>query len=384
MFDFTFYNPVRIHFGHKQMTKLSTEIPKNARILLTYGGGSIKKNGVYAEVMQNLAGYEVIEFGGIEPNPQYDTLMQAVQIIREKNIAYIVAVGGGSVIDGTKFIAAATHFVGEPWDILAKQAPITKAVPFGCVLTLPAAGSEMNCGAVISRRSSGDKLVFGNPLVFPQFSILDPETTFSLPPNQTSNGIIDAFVHVIEQYLTYPVNSPIQDRFAEGILTTLIEEAPKVLKNPKDYDARANIMWSSTMALNNLIASGVPQDWSTHLIGHELTAKFNLDHGQTLAIVLPSVLHIKREAKREKLLQYAKRIWNINAATEDAIIDVAIQKTREFFESLGVKTRLADYNITAAAIPELVNQLAKHQLTALGEHEDIDLATSELILRNCL
>lgn len=381
MINFTYYNPVTIHFGPNQIKELANEVPKNARVLLTYGGGSIKKNGVYDQVIQALQGITIVEFGGIEPNPKFETLMQAVKIIHDQKLDFILAVGGGSVIDGTKFIAAATYFEGNPWDILEKQAPIDQAMPFGCVLTIPAAGSEMNCGAVISKTATADKLNFMSPKVFPKFSILDPTVTFSLPKNQTANGIIDAFIHVTEQYLTYPVNAALQDRFAESIMQTLIEEAPKVMVNPKDLDARANIMWCSSMALNSLIGSGVPQDWATHRLGHEITAKFGLDHAQTLAIILPSLLTHKREQKRKKLLQYATRIWNITVGTDDEKIIQAINKTRDFFESLGVKTHLGDYGITAAAIPEILSQLKNHQLTTLGEHEDIDLIASEAILR---
>lgn len=383
MLNFSFYNPVRIHFGQNTITKLSDEIPPQKRILITYGGGSIKKNGVYAQVITALKGFTVFEFAGIEPNPKYETLMQAVDIIKQNNIDYILAIGGGSVIDGTKFIAAASCFDGDPWDILAKQAPIKEALPFGCVLTIPAAGSEMNAAAVISRESTKEKLFFINPIVFPKFAILDPTVTFSLPVNQTANGIIDIFVHVAEQYLTYSVNAALQDRFAESILLTLIAEAPKVMQNPKDYEARANIMWSSTLALNGLIGAGVPQDWTTHMIGHELTAKFGLDHGVTLAIILPSLLQIKREQKNSKLIQYAERVWNITTGTNAEKIDLAIAKTRDFFEGLGVKTKLSAYGITAAAISDILKQLEQHGMTALGEHQDIDLKTSEKILLNC-
>ncbi|OGT08604.1 MAG: aldehyde reductase [Gammaproteobacteria bacterium GWE2_37_16] len=384
MQNFIFYNPVKIYFGKGQIAALAGVLPKNSRILLTYGYGSIKKNGVYDQVMQALAGYDVSEFGGIEPNPSYETLMQAVGIVRDKKIDFILAIGGGSVIDGTKFISAAAHFKGEPWDILTKQAEFNEVVPFGCVLTLPAAGSEMNCGAVISRKSSRDKLVFGSPKIFPRFAILDPAVTFSLSPRQTANGIVDAFVHVLEQYLTYPVNAPLQDRFAEGILLTLIEEAPKVWRKGDDLDARANIMWCATMALNDLIGMGVPQDWTTHRLGHEVTACFGLDHGQSLAVLLPNVLQVRRVQKHEKLLQYAERIFGIKQGDEDVRIDAAITKTREFFASLDMKLHLRDYAIDETAIPVLLEQLQRHSLTGLGERGDIDLNESEKIYRASL
>jgi NADP-dependent alcohol dehydrogenase len=380
MLNFTFYNPTKILFGNGQIATIAREIPKDQRILLTYGGGSIKQSGVYDQVMAALAGRTVFEFAGIEPNPTYETLMEAVQVAREKNVDFLLAVGGGSVIDGTKFIAAAAPFEGEPWDILAKRARIQKALPLGAVLTLPATGSEMNSFAVVTRRATQDKLSFGHPLVYPRFSVLDPTVTFTLPPRQIGNGVVDAFTHVMEQYLTYPVNSPVQDRFAEGLLLTLIAEGPKALATPEDYDIRANIMWCTTMALNGLIGAGVPGDWATHSIGHEITALHGLDHAQTLAIILPNVMAVKRDKKRAKLLQYAERVWGLSSGGEDERIDGAIAKTRDFFERMGVRTYLRDYGIGADAVPALMAQLERHGLTRLGEHQDIDLATSQRIL----
>ena len=384
MLNFTFKNPVKIIFGAGQIAALANEVPENKRILLTYGGGSIKRNGVYDQVIAALKNHTVLEFGGIEPNPTYETLMKAVDIIKKEKIDFVLAVGGGSIADGTKFIVAAANFQGEPWDILAKQAPIESALPFGVVLTLPATGSEMNCGAVISRAETKDKLNFINPAVFPQFSILDPTTTYSLPESQTSNGIVDAFIHVIEQYLTFHVDAPLQDRFSESILQTLVEEAPKVFADPNNYEARANIMWCSTLALNGLIGAGVPQDWATHMIGHELTAMFGLDHGQTLAIILPSIMQIRSHTKGSKILQYGERVFGITEGPDDERIEKIIAKTREFFESLNVKTYLSDYNITKDHIPALLNKLEEHGRVALGEHGDIDLEESKKILENAL
>jgi NADP-dependent alcohol dehydrogenase len=384
MLNFSFYNPTKILFGQNQIAKISKEISPEARILLTCGGGSIKRNGVYDQVMAALAGRTVLEFSGIEPNPTYETLMEAVRVVREQRIDFLLAVGGGSVIDGTKFIAAAAPFVGEPWDILAKHAPIHQAIPLGTVLTLPATGSEMNSGSVVTRRATQDKLAFMHPLVYPRFSVLDPTVTLTLPPRQVGNGVVDAFTHIMEQYLTYPVNAPVQDRFAEGLLLTLIEEGPKALATPEDVAVRANVMWCATLALNGLIGAGVPGDWATHMIGHEITALHGLDHAQTLAIVLPVMMHVKRDRKRAKLLQYATRVWEINSGSEDERIDAAIERTRAFFESLGVRTYLRDYGIGAEAVPALLAQLERHQLTALGEHQDIDLATSRRILEQAL
>ena len=384
MLNFSFYNPTKILFGQNQIARISKEIPPEARILLTCGGGSIKRNGVYAQVMAALAGRTVLEFSGIEPNPTYETLMEAVRVVREQRIDFLLAVGGGSVIDGTKFIAAAAPFAGEPWDILAKRAPITQAIPLGTVLTLPATGSEMNSGSVVTRRATQDKLAFMHPLVYPRFSVLDPTVTLTLPPRQVGNGVVDAFTHIMEQYLTYPVNAPVQDRFAEGLLLTLIEEGPKALATPEDVAVRANVMWCATLALNGLIGAGVPGDWATHMIGHEITALHGLDHAQTLAIVLPAMMNVKRDRKRAKLLQYAARVWEINSGSEDERIDAAIERTRAFFESLGVRTYLRDYGIGAEAVPALLAQLERHQMTALGEHQDVDLATSRRILEQTL
>jgi len=368
MQNFTFYNPTRILFGTGRIADLTREVPANARVLITYGGGSIVKNGTLAEVKTALRGFTVFEFSGIEPNPTYETLMQAVHLARREGIDFLLAVGGGSVIDGTKFIAAAIPFVGDPWDILAKRAKISRAIPFGSVLTLPATGSEMNNGAVITRRASNDKLAFSNALLFPRFSVLDPTKTFTLPPRQVANGVVDAFVHITEQYLTYPADAKVQDRFAEGLLLTLIEDGPRALHEPEDYAVRANLMWTATLALNGLIGAGVPNDWATHMLGHELTVLHGLDHAQTLAVVLPAMLQERREEKRAKLLQYADRIWGLRDGDEATRIDQAIARTRQFFESLDVPTQLSGYGIGREAIPALVAQLERHGMVALGEH----------------
>lgn len=384
MLNFTAHNPTKILFGKNQIASLTTEIPKNKRILLTYGNGSIKTNGVYNQVLTALKDHTHLEFGGIEPNPKFEHLLKAIPIIKENKIDFLLAVGGGSVIDGTKFIAAATLFDGDPWDIVKYDpSPINTALPFGCVLTLPATGSEMNCGMVISKTLSPDKLGSGHNLLYPKFSILDPTLTFSLPTKQTANGIVDTFVHALEQYLTYPINTPLQDRFTESILLTLVEEAPKVFANPNSYTTRANLMWCATWGLNDFIGLGVPSDWATHRLSHEITASTGLDHAEALAIVLPSLLNIKRQQKREKLLQYGARIWHITQGSEDEKIDLTIAKTRAFFEGVGVKTKLSAYGITTDIIPTLVIQLEQHGLITLGEHDDIDLKQSEIIYRGC-
>ncbi len=384
MENFQFSNPVKILFGKGQIAKISKEIPAGARILMTYGGGSIKRNGVYDQVKSALKGRAVLEFGGIEPNPRLGTLMRAVEVVRAEGIDFLLAVGGGSVLDGTKLIAVAAPFQGDPWDIVARGARPKTAVPLGAVLTLPAAGSEMNANAVITNEATQEKLPFSSPLLYPRFSVLDPETTFSLPPKQVANGIVDAFVHVMEQYMTFPANAPLQDRMAEAILLTLIEEGPKTLSNPSDYNARANFMWCATMALNGLIAAGVPEDWATHMIGHEITALHGLDHGQTLAIVLPALLQVRRDSKREKLLQYAERVWHIDSPEPEERVSSAIARTRSFFQSVGIPTRLSDYGIGCKTVEEIPRRLERRGWTGLGETGDVTPAVVREILTQAL
>lgn len=385
MLNFDYYNPTRICFGEGKVSALDTLIPTDAKVLILLGGGSAKRTGTLDEVKQALGSRSLVEFNGIEPNPTYETLMQAVDIVKNEQIDFLLAVGGGSVIDGTKFVAAAALYDGEPWDILLTGARNVKAaMPFGTVLTLPATGSEMNSGSVITRKSILTKLPFMHPTVFPQFSVLDPTKTYSLPERQVANGIVDAFVHITEQYLTYPVNAAVQDRYAEGLLQTLVELGPQVLAEKDNYDVRANFMWVATQALNGLIGSGVPHDWATHMIGHELTALHDIDHARTLAIVLPSLLTLRQDKKKAKLLQFAERVWHINTGTEQERITAAIEKTRNFFESLGVGTRFSDYNLDGSHIPALIAQLETHGMVALGEDQQIDLALSQKILEGAL
>ena len=385
MFNFDFYNPTHISFGEGSIAKLDALVPVEAKVMVLFGGQSAQRTGTLAEVQKALGERQVQLFGGIEANPTYEKLMEAVHIVREAKVDFLLAVGGGSVIDGTKFVAAAVPYTGEPWNILLSGGrDIQAALPMGTVLTLAATGSEMNNGGVITRKSLQSKLPFHSDLVFPKFSILDPAKSFTLPERQVANGVVDAFVHIIEQYLTYPVNAPVQDRFAEGLLQTLIEQGPLALSQPDDYDVRANLMWVATLALNGLIGAGVPQDWSTHLIGHELTALYGLDHAQTLAVILPAMMQERREAKREKLLQYAERVWNLREGDAEQRIDTAIEQTRAFFESLGVKTYLKDYNLEQAAVETALKQLEQHGMLKLGEHQDIDLAVSRCVLEACL
>lgn len=380
MQNFSFHNPTRILFGEGQIANIAAHIPAGARILVTYGGGSIKKNGVYEQVAKALEGRTWFEFGGIEVNPHYETLMQATALVKEKNIDFLLAVGGGSVVDGTKLIAAAVYFEGEPWDILAKSAPVTKAMPLACVLTLPATGTESNGNSVITKAATQEKLAFGSPLVYPVFAVLDPATTFSLPAKQIANGAVDAFVHIIEQYLTYPVDAKVQDRAAEGLLMTLIEEGPKALAEPNNYAVRANVMWAATQALNGLIGVGVPQDWATHMIGHEITALHGLDHAQTLAIVLPSLMNVQRKQKSAKIQQLGRRVFGLEGS-EGELIDKTIAATAGFFEQMGVPTKLSAYQIPETSINTLVDNLVKHGYTSLGEHKDITPEVARTILQ---
>lgn len=381
MDNFSYKNTTQIHFGKGQISKLKDEVPADARVLITYGGGSIKKNGVFEQVQAALDGIAYFEFGGIEPNPHFETLMKAVELVKQEKITYILAVGGGSVIDGSKFIAAAALYPNEPWEIIQTYgAKVTEALPLGCVLTLAATGSEMNKGAVITKAETKDKLFFFSDHVQPRFSILDPETTYSLPARQTGNGVVDSFVHVVEQYVTYPVNAKVQDRFAEGLLLNLIEDGPKALENPTDYDVRANLMWTATLALNGLIATGVPADWATHLIGQEITGLYGLDHAQTLAIVQPAVWFYKKEQKKAKLLQYAERVWELHEGDDDSRVLAAIENTRQFFEKMGVPTRLSAYGLDASVIGPVVAKLEAHGHVNLGERADITAADVKEIL----
>lgn len=385
MKDFEFYNPVRVLFGKDKMPKMADLIPAGKRIILLYGGGSIKRNGVYDRVMALLPGRVVAEFGGIEPNPSYETCMKAVEKIRAEKADYILAAGGGSVIDAAKFIAAAAVYTkGDPWDILSKGEPPTAAIPLAAILTLPATGTEMNKNAVISRKSTVEKLAFASPLVFPQFSVLLPDAAATLPEHQVANGIVDAFIHTTEQYLNYPVNAPIQDRFAEAVLKTLIEEGPKVIANPADYESMSNLYWSATMALNGLLSCGVPGDWSVHDIGHELTALHNIDHACTLAIVLPGILTVLKEEKKGKLVQYGERVWGISPGTDDERADKAIELTENFFRSLGVKTRLGEYGVGADTVDKVVERLVKRNWIAFGDRRLVTPEVVRKVLENRL
>ncbi|MDP5293411.1 iron-containing alcohol dehydrogenase [Oceanimonas sp. CHS3-5] len=381
MQDFSFYNPTRIEFGAGKIASLDQLVPADARVLVLFGGESARRTGTLDEVTAALGEREVQLFGDIEPNPSFETLMEAVALVRRNQIDFLLAVGGGSVIDGTKFVAAAALFEGDPWGILTSMGNnIKRALPFGTVLTLPATGSEMNQGSVITRKSLQAKLPFKSELVYPRFSVLDPVKTYTLPARQVANGVVDAFVHVVEQYLTYPAQAPVQDRFAEGLLQTLLEIGPRALNEPQDYPTRASLMWTATLALNGLIGAGVPQDWASHMLGHELTAQHNLDHAQTLAVVLPEMLRQRKASKLGKLVQYAERIWNIHEGSDNDKAEAAIEHTRDFFEAMGVRTRLGDYGLGAEHIDDIINSLQAHGMVALGEHGDVTPAHCRQIL----
>lgn len=381
MNNFTFCNPVKLIFGKGTIARLASEIPAGRKVMVTFGGGSVKKNGVYDQVVAALKGHDFVEFWGIEPNPKVETLRKAVTQCKAKGVDFLLAVGGGSVLDGTKLIAAAVPYAGDPWELVLDEGKIGETLPFADVMTLPATGSEMNAGAVISNLATKEKFAFHH--AFPLFSILDPETTYSLPPIQIACGIADTFIHVMEQYLTVTGVSPLMDRWAEGILQTLVETAPKVRADQHDYDRMADYMLCATMALNGFIAMGVPQDWATHMIGHELTALHGITHGQTLAVVLPSLMNVMREQKREKILQYGRRVWHITTGSDDERIDRTIGATEEFFRSLGLATRLHELGIGEQTVEQIAQRFTERG-TRLGEKQNISGEVVRKILEGCM
>lgn len=379
MQNFTFQNPTKLVFGQGTISKLSKLIPATAKVMMTYGGGSIKKNGIYDQVKEALKGHNVVEFGGIEPNPEYKTLLRCVVECKSQGVDFLLAVGGGSVIDGTKFIATALKFDGDPWNFMLNPALAVDAIPLASVLTLPATGSEMNNGAVVSRRERNEKFAFHNPKTYPVFSILDPTAIYSLPKKQVANGIVDTYAHTLEQYLTLDNKAMVMDRWAEGLLQTLIELAPVLEKDQQNYDACSNFMLAATMGLNGYIAMGVAQDWATHMIGHELTALHGLDHGVTLAMVYPGMMSVMRHEKGDKLVQYAERVWGITTGTTDQRIDAAIEATENFFRSLGIKTRLSEHGIGDDTIKEIVRRFTERGWN-LGETAMVTPEKVEMIL----
>lgn len=382
MVNFTLHNPVKLVFGKGMIAELTTLIPQGTKILMIYGGGSIKNNGVYDQVRQALAGFDVVEFGGIEANPRYETCMKAAELAKKEKVGFLLAVGGGSVLDGTKFIAvAATYTSGDPWEIMEGRVPVKASVPLGCVMTLPATGSEMNTYSVISRNSSGEKLAFGSDHVYPKFSILDPETTYSLPMRQTENGIVDTWVHVMEQYMNDVDSSALTTRLAESVLKTLTEMAPKVKANPEDYQVRAELMWCATVGLNGWLGLGAAaQDWATHMIGHELTALYGLDHARTLAVIMPAVHRFQLKRKQARLAQFGKRVFHIVEGDEAMRASQAIERMEKFFQSIDVPTRLSAYNIDATVAGKQVSERLAKRGAKLGEYGDIGPAEVEKII----
>lgn len=387
--NFDYYNPVKIFFGKNRIEELSTLIPKDKKILITYGGGSVERFGTLSRIKEALLEYEVGEFGGIEANPTYTTCMKAVEKIKTEGYDFILAVGGGSVIDGTKFIAAAAEFPGKAKDIfgkgIGKAIPIKGALPFGTILTLPATSSEMNATSVISFKNEQAKISFKSPYIFPQFSILEPELTYTLPERQLANGVSDAFIHIVEDYLTYPVGALVQDRFSESLLKTLIEIGPAVVQEENhDYNTRANFMWTASIALNGWLSVGVPGDWATHALGHEITVLNNTDHARSLTAVLPALMYIRREEKQEKLIQYAEEVFEITEGTDEEKVKQAIQKTINFFQSIGMPTTLSEVGIKEADIDFLVNQLIKHEKANLSERTNHTPEVSRVIYKEAL
>ncbi|SFN93571.1 NADP-dependent alcohol dehydrogenase [Chitinophaga sp. YR627] len=382
MLNFEFRNPTKILFGKGQIANLAKEIPAGAKLLMLYGGGSIKQNGIYDQVKSALQGFNVLEFGGIPANPEYEVLLKALKVIKDEKIDFMLAVGGGSVIDGVKFLSSAALYEGDnPWEILSQRIVTKKGLPFGTVLTLPATASEMNSGAVISRHETQEKFSMGGPGLFPQFSVLDPQVVASVPKRQIANGITDAFTHVMEQYMTYPIGALLQDRIAESIMQTLVEVAPKIVKDPSDYEAAANFMWSCTMALNGLIQKGVPTDWAVHAMGHELTALFGIDHARTLAIIAPSHYRYNFNGKKEKLAQYAERVWNITSGTTDEKAEAGIKATEDFFHSLEINTRLSEYTGDFKGTAQTISQkFIERGWNGIGERKDLTPSDVEKIV----
>ncbi len=379
MKNFTYCNPTRLVFGRGAIARLARLIPEGRRIMITFGGGSVQRNGVYDQVAAALAGREWVEFWGIGPNPTVETVREAVALGREHGVDFLLAVGGGSVIDATKLIAAALCGDVDPWEIvLAGRAGAT--VSMGTVLTIAATGSEMNNGAVISREETREKRAFHG--AYPVFSVLDPEVTRSLPRCQIACGLADTFVHVLEQYLTGAGQSRLMDRWAEGILHSVREVAPAVLGEERDYDALADYMLAATLALNDMIAMGVEQDWATHMIGHELTALCGLTHGATLAIVACGTMRVLRGQKRAKLLQYGERIWGIAEGGDEERIDRTIEATEAFFRSLGLSTRLAEEGIGEETIAEVECRFDAEGVR-YGEAANVDGAMARRILEAC-
>ncbi len=379
---FAYQNPTQILFGQGQIQAITNVIGSDARVLVVYGGGSIKKNGVYDQVVAALTEHQWQEFSGVEPNPTKETLDKAVEIVKADNIDFILAVGGGSVIDGCKYIAAASHYDGDGWDILTGKHQVTSATALGAILTLPATGSESNSGAVITKAETQDKLAFLSPFVQPAFAVMDPDVMKTLPDRQLVNGLVDAWVHVCEQYLTYNHGHMVQDGYAEVLLRNLKQLAEQFDQRDSD-EWRANLMWTANQALNGLIGSGVPHDWATHMIGHELTALWHVDHARSLAIVQPALLRNQIEHKRAKLEKLGSEVFHLEMSSD--LAERTIDAIEAMYNSLDVATRLTEHEgDKQAAINSVIDQLEKHGMTALGEHQAITLTQSREILESAV
>ena len=389
MNNFEITQPTTVLFGKDLLERIPEQISKHTiskRILITYGGGSIVRSGFLEKLKVALSDFEVHEFSGIEANPEFSTLMKAVKYIRDNEIPFMLAVGGGSVIDGTKFISGAVGYDGDPWEVLLREPGkvFTNAIPFGCILTIPATGSESNSGAVISRSELKEKRTMGGPLFFPKFALLDPTFVATLPKRQLANGIIDAFTHTTEQYITFTGENRLQERFAEGILSSLIEIGPKVLEDPANYDLAADLMYCANQALNGTLRCGVTTDWATHMIGHELTALHGIDHAQTLAIIGPRLWEVKLNNKEAKLAQYGRRVWNLTGDDRTVALQ-AIEKTETFFHSLGVATHIREYSNDCEQTPTIIRKRFEERgWVAMGEKQDLTPAEVEIIVTNAL
>jgi alcohol dehydrogenase len=348
--NFIFQNPTKLIFGKDQLVHLKTEIPRYGnKVLLVYGGGSIKRSGLYDKVLSllNEIGAQVFELSGVEPNPRVSTARKGVEICKQEGVDLILAVGGGSVIDCTKLIAAGAKYDGDPWDLVIKKASAKEALPFGTVLTLAATGSEMNSGSVITNWDTNEKYGWGSPLTFPKFSILDPVHTYTVPRDQTIYGMVDMMSHVIEHYFHLEDNTDLQDRMCEGLLLTVMETAPKLLADLENYDHRATILYCGTMALNGMLNMGYRGDWATHNLEHAVSAIYDIPHGGGLAILFPHWLEHNLHVKPERFKKFAVRVFGVNPegkTAEEAGLE-GIRKLREFWNSIEAPSRLADYDI---------------------------------------
>lgn len=380
MNEYIYYNPTRLVFGKGQIRALKDELSRfGNKVLVVYGGGSIKRNGLYDEVMSELdkMGVEVSELSGVEPNPRLSTVKKGVNICKENNIECLLAVGGGSVIDCTKAIAAGAKYEGDVWDLITLKAQPQEALPFGTVLTLAATGSEMNSGSVITNWETQEKYGWGSPLVFPKFSILDPTYTFSVPKDQTIYGIVDMMSHVLEQYFHNAKNTPLQDRIAESILLTVMETAPKLLEDLDNYELRETILYSGTMALNGTLQMGLRGDWGSHNIEHAVSAVYDIPHAGGLAILFPNWMRHNVDTNVERFKQLAVRVFNVETegkSAKEAALE-GIDRLSAFWTSLGAPKALADYDIDSSKL-----DLIADKAMARGEFGNFSKQNKEDVL----